>query len=318
MNKANNNLDIRDAYFDRIYELAVNDHEIIFISADTDAFSLRKFRNDMPKQYINIGVAEQNMVSISAGLGMMGKKVYIYSIISFTVYRCYEFIKNNICAMNVPVTIVGLGAGLSFSNDGPTHHAMQDIGLMRTLPNMNIYNPCDENSALWAADETYECKNPSFIRIDKGQYPAVYNKKSEINNGLKIIEPLTEINIISTGTITHKCKDVIKIIERNRNINIGLIDLFRIKPINQKLLLSLLMKTKIIITIEENSIIGGIGSIISNILIDNSLNDITLKKIALEDQQYFLYGDREYIYERVGLDEKSITQRIYSIISNNN
>ena len=167
------NIDIRDAFFDEIYDIASRDRDVIFITADTDAFSLRRYKKDFPDQFINVGVAEQNMVAVSAGLALSGKKVFIYAIIPFITIRCCEHIKVNICSMNLPVAIIGAGAGLSFGNDGPTHHAMQDIAVMRILPEITILNPCDGPSAAACARIAYESNTPVYVRIDKGEFPAL-------------------------------------------------------------------------------------------------------------------------------------------------
>jgi len=152
-------IDIRDAFFDEIYKCAAKDKNVIFIAADMDAFSLRKYKKDLPDQYINIGVAEQNMIAVAAGLALCGKKVFLYAIIPFITFRCLEHIKVNICSMNLPVAIIGVGSGLSFGFDGPTHHAVQDIAVMRVLPEIEILNPSDSASSALCARRAYECKN---------------------------------------------------------------------------------------------------------------------------------------------------------------
>lgn len=301
-------IDIRDAFFDKIYDFAAKDKNVIFITADADAFSLRKYKKDFPGQFINIGVAEQNLIAVAAGLALCGKKVYIYAIIPFITMRCYEHIKVNICSMTLPVTIIGLGSGLSFGNDGPTHHAMQDISVMRTLPEMTIFNPADSCSAAACAELSYKIKEPSYVRIDKGVLPTLYNDKDDFSKGLKEIRKVSDINIISTGIMS---QEAIKVADelKKHSINAGVIDLFRVKRPDEKELINKIKKSKQIVTIEENSIVGGIGTIVSEILADNNLC-IPLKRIALEDKQYFEYGTREWFFTNYGLDVKSITKTI--------
>ena len=131
-------IDIRDAFFDSFYELGAADESVVFLSSDMDAFSLRKFKNDFPERFVNVGVAEQNMVNVAAGLAIAGKKVFCYGIGAFVTMRCYEQIKVNLCSNNLNVNIIGAGAGFSFGHDGPTHHGLQDVALMRVLPEMSI------------------------------------------------------------------------------------------------------------------------------------------------------------------------------------
>lgn len=301
------NIDIRDAFFDRIFDIATKDKNVIFISADTDAFSLRRFRKEMPEQYINIGVAEQNMITVAAGLGMSGKKVFIYAIIPFITMRCYEHIKNNICSMNVPVTIIGLGPGLSFGFDGPTHHGMQDIGVMRTLPEITIFNPCDGLSADACAVNAYKSKVPVYVRIDKGKFLTLYDEKDNFLNGLKVIKKISDINIVSTGFMSHRAIEVADELSKH-SLDVGVIDLYRIKPISKNLL-KLIYQSKQLVTIEENSIVGGIGTVISELITDNGIST-PLKRIALEDKQYFDYGSREWLHHNYRIDTNSIVKQL--------
>ena len=229
------NKDIRDAFFDEIYELASKDKDVFFISADADAFSLKKFKRDMPEQFINVGVAEQNMALVASGLALAGKKVFIYYITSFVSMRCFEQIKANICSMNLPVYIVGLGAGYSFSYDGPTHHATQDIAIMRTLPEVSILNPCDDVSSRAAARACYNKNGPVYVRIDKGAHEKIHDEQSCIE-GVKETSSVSDIKIFSTGYATHMALDV----ARNLNFDVDVVDICRIKPLNEKKILDII------------------------------------------------------------------------------
>lgn len=288
--------DIRDAFFDEIYNIAAKDKNVVLITADADAFSLRKYKKEFPEQFINVGVAEQNMVLLATGLALAGKKVFIYSIIPFIAMRCFEHIKANICSMNLPVTIIGAGAGLSFSFDGPTHHAVCDIAIMRTLPEITIFNPSDGFLAKASAKSAYESKGPVYIRLDKGEFPDLYRESDNFSDGLKILKEIKDVNIISTGFMSQQAVKI---------PGVGVIDLYRIKPVNKDLLLKIINQSKQLITLEENSIIGGIGSIISEFLSDNQKN-IPLDRIALEDKQCFDCGSREWLHKKFGLGADSI------------
>jgi len=295
-------IDIRDAFFDEIYDIAAKDKNVVFITADADAFSIRKYKKDFPDQFINVGVQEQNMVLIATGLALAGKKVFVYSIIPFITMRCYEHIKANICSMNLDVTIIGCGAGLSFSKDGPTHHAIHDIGVMRVMPEMKIFNPSDAESAKDCAQKVYNNSSPAYVRIDKGTFPELYTDGCEAANEIREFDDTV---IISTGYMTHVALEVAK------ELKYGLIDLIRISPLPNNLE-QLIYHARQIITIEENSITGGIGSAISEFITDNNLS-IKLKRIALEDKQYFEYGDRKWLHQKYGIDVDSIITKIRDI-----
>lgn len=301
------NKDIRDAFFDEIYELASKDKDVFFISADADAFSLKKFKRDMPEQFINVGVAEQNMALVASGLALAGKKVFIYSITSFVSMRCFEQIKANICSMNLPVYIVGLGAGYSFSYDGPTHHATQDIAIMRTLPEVSILNPCDDVSSRAAARACYNKNGPVYVRIDKGAHEKIHDEQSCIE-GVKETSSVSDIKIFSTGYATHMALDV----ARNLNFDVDVIDICRIKPLNEKKILDIIKETRLIFTLEENTIIGGLGSALCEMVVDNNVT-AKMKRFALQDKQEFEFGSRQWLINNGGLEKEKIIKTIKEI-----
>ncbi len=304
------NSDTRDSFFGKLYELAKADKDIIFISADADTFTLKQFRDNLPEQYISAGVAEQNVVLMAAGLAMGGKKVFIYSIIPFITMRCYEQIKVNICSMNLDVTIVGIGAGYSFSWEGPTHHGVQDLALMRTLPTLSIFNPNDSVSSEQSALQAYTICSPCYVRLDKGIFPKIYNEE-DCKIGLKIFSNKNKIKIITTGYTTHLIRDLLN---KNNLKEIDIIDLFRVKPINESLLISSLMEGDHIITLEENSKIGGIGSIICELVADNKMT-AKIHRFALDDTLLEKYGDRIWLMQQSGLDLNLIISKVKEIIN---
>ena len=296
--------DIRDAFFDEIYEIAKKDNNVIFISADADAFSLRKYKKDFPDRFINVGCAEQNMISIASGLALSGKKVFIYAIIPFITMRCFEHIKVNICSMNLPVTIIGAGAGLSFGNDGATHHGVSDISIMRTLPELEIYNPSDFFSAKNIAKLCYENNHPNYVRIDKGKLPDINKNTINYFLGFSILKNKGSKCVISTGFMSHKIIEIFNEIDYEFSV----IDLFRIKPFPIELL-QILDKYEEIMIIEENCLTGGIGSLLLEELNDNDKN-IPVKRVALKDEQCYCYGDREWLHEYYKINKDAIKKII--------
>jgi transketolase len=302
------NIDIRDAFFDEVYEIASKDPNVMFLTADMGALSLNRFKKDLSHQYINVGVAEQNLVSIAAGLALGGKKVFIYSIAPFVTQRCYEQIKVDLCCMRLPVTIIGSGPGITYSSDGPTHHAIQDLSIMRALPEMTILNPSDSVMAAAAARIAYKSHGPVYVRIDKGKLPLLYNDNDDFSDGLSMLKTGRDLMIITTGVMVHQAFKVADELTKH-SIDAGIIDLYKIKPINEKLLWGIIEQSNRIITLEEHSIIGGIGSAISEILIDNG-KAIPVKRIAIQDKKSVGYGDRDWMHSFYKLDINSITQTI--------
>ena len=301
-------IDIRDAFFNEVYTIASKDPNVIFLTADMGAFSLDAFKKDLSSQYINVGVAEQNLVSIAAGLALGGKKVFIYSIAPFVTQRCYEQIKIDLSCMRLPVTIIGSGPGITYSSDGPTHHAIQDVAIMRALPEMMILNPSDPATATAAARISYKNDGPVYVRIDKGKLPLLYDEEEDFSDGLALLKKGRDLMIIATGIMVCQAFKVIDELAKH-SIDAGIIDLYRIKPINEELLLAFIEQSNRAVTLEEHSIIGGIGSAICEILVDRG-KVLPLKRIAIADKNCVGYGDREWMHSFYGLDVNSITKTI--------
>jgi len=190
------------------------------------AFSLAKFKKNLGSQYINVGVAEQNLVSVAAGMALGGKKVFIYAIAPFITQRCYEQIKIDLCCMRLPVTVVGVGAGIAYNSDGPTHHATQDIAVMRALESITIINPSDPVTSAAAASMAYEENHPVYVRIDKGKWPLLYDETQDFVDGFALLRSGGDVLIVSTGLMVHRALAVADELSRY-SIDAAVLDLYR-------------------------------------------------------------------------------------------
>jgi len=293
-------LDIRDGFFCRIAETAMSDRHVIILSDDMDVFGLNELKKNRPNQFINVGVAEQNIINVAAGLSSCGKKVYVVGISSFLSFRCFEQIKVNICSMNLPVVIAGLGGGVSFSYDGPTHHGTHDLSIMRTLPEISIFNPSDHETAELCADITYKNKCPSYVRIDKIDYP---NLSGSYQEGFRIIKDGKSTCVVSTGYMAQISNKALLNVT-----DVGLIDIYQIKPISDRFI-DILCKYKNLIVVEDNAATGGIGSMVSDLVINNNLS-CRVSKISFPDEQIMAYGTREYLHDIYKVNEEIILQNI--------
>lgn len=302
-------IDFRNPFFDTIYELGKKDKNVVFLTADTDAWGLKKFQNDFPDRFYNLGIAEQNMATVAAGLALSEKKVFIYAMIPFVSMRCYEQIKVNICHMHLPVTIIGLCTGLDLAMDGPGLHGVMDVGATRMIPELTIFNPSDPITAAASAEIAYTQGLPAYIRLHKGATPPLYEKNTDFSSGFSIIKDGSDLCIAATGVMVHRALKIAKELSKH-SINAGVIDVFRLKPVNEKDLLSALQSYKKIISVEENSIIGGLGSLISEILTDN-LQPIPLKRIAIKDEICLHCGDRDWLHKKYGIDSETIIRKIF-------
>mgnify|MGYP005993175331 FL=1 len=182
--------DIRDAFFNQLYDYVSVDKNVMILTADQGNFGLKKIETDFPEQYINVGIAEQSLISIAAGLAKCGKKVYVYAINNFITLRVLEQINIDLCAMNLDVNIIGTGAGFTYSTDGPTHHGIQDLSAMINLPNIKIYNVTDDINTKKLAELSYTKVGPKYFRLEKGKLPRLYNSNDDINIGYKKLQTM--------------------------------------------------------------------------------------------------------------------------------
>ena len=303
-----NNVQMRDAFLSMLYQKATGNPDIILLTNDQGAISLDDFKEKLPNQFFNIGISEQNIISVAAGLVLSGKKVYVYSLLSFIVLRCYEQIKIDLCAMNLPVTIVGVGSGYSYSPDGPTHHATEDISIMRALPNMTIYSPSDSNIVPALVDITLKSKTPSYIRLDRQLLPILYKKDHNLHEGFSILREGNDVTVISTGVMVHRALEVAEELHE-QSIQAKVIDFYRLKPIDVAAVTKILKGASKIVVLEEQTINGGLGSIIAEILVDSNVF-IPLKRLAILDNMIFDYGSRDTLHKARGLDRMSIVHEI--------
>lgn len=298
---------MRDAFLDELYQIAKEDHRIILISADFGAPSLDKFRKDLSDQFVNVGIAEQNMVDIAAGLALAGKIVFCYAIAPFITMRCYEQIRVDLCCMNLPVTLIGVGAGYGYDDSGPTHHTLEDMAVMRALPNMTILNASDSVMAGAFADIAYKSPGPKYVRLDRTKHCFDWGDH-DFRTGIAEIIHGNDLKIIATGYMVSQALAVHSELQRTK-VHPGIYDLYRIKPLNKELLWQVIDKAKAIITLEENFIHGGIGSIVAESMADTR-KQVPLKRLGIPDMYSFKYGGRKKLHEDCSLDVDSIAESI--------
>jgi transketolase len=303
-----NKTSMRDAFFDELYEIARKDRDVVLLSADMGAPSLDKFREDLAGQYINVGIAEQNMINLATGLALEGKKVFVYAIMPFATQRCYEVIKVNLSLMNIPVTVVGVGAGFGYDDSGPTHHATEDLATMRALPNMNIICPSDIVMTAEAVHMSYQMTTPNYVRLDREVLPVIYQADTDFSDGLSVLRDGNDVAIISAGNMVHIALEIAEKL-KNSSIATGVIDLYRIKPINQELLLKSLKLTKRVVTLEEHVLDGGLGSAALEVLADCG-KTIPVKRFGIPNRYLYAYGGRRNIQTICGLDPDYVSRTI--------
>lgn len=299
---------MRTAFINQLIEEAKTNEKIFLLVGDLGFSVIEPFAELFPERYINVGIAEQNMAGIAAGLALEGYCIYIYSIANFPTLRCMEQIRYDICYHNLNVKIVAVGGGFAYGSLGASHHATEEIGMLRTIPNLVVCAPGDpvETKAITTFSSQY--KGPCYIRIGKAGEPLVHKNKSMINLSLGDILKIKEaedVAIFSTGSML---KYVIDFVEQN-NIKTSVFSFPFIKPLNKETLVKILKSHKRIITIEEHQAQSGFGSAILEAMNDlleekRLINPPSVKRIAIPDKFYAVAGTQEYLRKLAGLELK--------------
>jgi transketolase len=301
------NKHLRDVIIDEIYFASKTNKDILFLSVEYGAPSLDRYREDFPDQFINTAISEQNTISVSAGLAKEGKRVYVYSIASFIYLRCLEQIKIDLCSMVNNVTIIAVGTGYAYSEDGPTHHATEDISVIRALSNIIIFSPSNEDQIKNIFNYSLTSNNPMYIRLDRGGTKYNFSDNYNFDDGYVKYGEKGGICIISSGGMVSNALDVMnKLLELN--IDSCVIDVFRIKPISREFI-NELFKFNHVVVIEEHTLNGGLGSIVSEIVHDERIG-LDLQRIGIEDDRLYAYGERDKMHKDRMLDSKSVVESI--------
>lgn len=303
---------MRDSFRDALYEAMKESEDVIFITADLGFGVFDRIEQEFPERYINVGVAEQNMIGVATGLSLAGFRVLVYSIGNFSSLRCLEQIRNDACYHNCNITIVSSGAGFTYGQLGMSHHALEDAAVMRMIPNISVCSPSSPKAAYITTIEFLKTPSVKYLRLDKSSVE-IYKDREYFVRGLNTIKNGENICIISHGSILNNVLLSVDLIKKH-GLNPTVIDLSQLKPIDKDELISLLSSYEYAVTVEELSEIGGIGSAIADVVATNKNLKTKLLKIAIKNDFISDVGDQEYLRERAGLSPKTITSKIISFI----
>jgi transketolase len=296
---------MRSVFIKTLEKLASVDNRIFLLTGDLGFKTFDKFRDSFQERFINVGVAEANMIGIAAGLALSGKNVYCYSIIPFLTMRCLERIRIDLCYHNLNVKLIGAGAGLVYGLEGVTHHAIEDIAIMRSLPNMTVVAPECPLEVEALIKESHAYKGPLYIRLGREGEPCVHNSAPEFKIGRGIIvRKGRDISIIATGIILYQAKIASEILI-NEGLDVTLIGMHTIKPLDKDIIKYCANNNKAIFTLEEHSIIGGLGSAVSEFLLEICYKGL-FRKIALPDEYCSYIGGHHYLLGKYGLSPEAI------------
>jgi transketolase len=302
---------MRDILIEGIYRRMHQDETIFFLSADFGAPALDNVRAEFPDRFINVGIAEQNLINVATGLALEGFCVYAYNISGFASMRAYEQIRTNLSIMSqtreLNVNLIAVGAGLSYFVSGPTHHCLEDIAIMRLFPRFTVFSPSDCMLVESFIDFTLQHKSPKYIRLEGKPVMDIYGDGREpvVEVGFHELIEGSDTCLVATGYMTHKAIKVAQVMQETGK-QIGVLDVFLLKPIDKNALFEVLRKYRRIVTIEEAFInSGGLDSLIAEILTERGAG-IELRRIGFDDRYVFDLGSRDRLHELHGLGEDAI------------
>ena len=302
---------MRDSFIGTLCDRMAADDTVFFLAADLGAPALDRLRDEFPARFINVGIAEQNLINVATGLALEGFTVYTYAIAPFITMRAYEQVRVNLAVSSqirpVNVTMIGLGGGVSYQVSGPTHHCLEDLAIMRLLPNIAVYCPSDWVVAAQLVDHTRTTIGPKYIRFDGKALPALYTDPAAIDlaKGFAPLAEGTDICLVSTGFMSHRALRVAQ-----QHPGIAVIDLFSLKPCNEAALAAALAPYRHVVTVEEAFIHnGGLDSLVRKVISEHELG-CRQHPIGFNDRYVFDLGSRDHLHAINGMDEAAMISLI--------
>ena len=299
---------MRNIFIKELVKKAEVNPDIYLLCGDLGFSVLEPFIDKFPNRYINVGICEQNMMGIASGLALSGKKVFTYSIVNFSIARCLEQIRNDICYHNVDVTIVSTGGGLAYGVQGYTHHGIEDIAFTRSLPNMDIYNPADEMELHYCMPKLLNKIGPNYLRLARGSEPKVHHMKIDSQKTLIEIFPKQHINLIVTGTPLKEAIEAVRELKKR----IGLFSLPHLTSNSKSEILAIAKNSDFLITIEEHSIEGGLGSFVAESIAQLPKHACLIRK-GIKHENMNMMGHQSFMRKKNEIDKEGIIKTILEI-----
>ena len=296
---------MRSSVIKAIYDYAAKNKKVFLITGDAGYGVLDEYRKHFPRRFLNLGIAEQNTISFSAGMSLAGHKVFVYNIAPFVLYRCFEQVRNDICYQKLPVTLIGIGSGVTYAPQGVTHYSVEDIALARTLPNLTILSPCDPQEARLCAEYSFKSKSPVYIRIAKSGEPRIHHRKIKSVQTPIVIRKGKGVAVLFHGSVA---VEVIKAVE-GLKIKPKVVSMPLIKPLDFGALKSNLKNIHTIITVEEHFVDGGLGSLLAEWIVRDKLN-FRLRKLGIKNEFIHSIRNNSGMRSLYGISSREISAEI--------
>ena len=304
----NKKIATRQSYGEKLAELGRKNKNIVVFDADLSAATKTSiFAKEFPNRFFDMGIAEADMISTAAGMSTFGKIPYVSTFAVFAAGRAYDQIRNSVCYPNLNVKICATHAGITVGEDGATHQMLEDLGMMRGLPNMTVISTSDDTETRWAVEEAAKVKGPVYLRLCRLATPVIYdeNQKFEIGKAIQIGEGI-DATVFATGVTVAESLKAKEELEK-QGINIRVVDVHTIKPIDKDMIIKCAKETKKLISVEDHSVIGGLGTQVADVLAENYPAKLT--KIGINDT-FGKSGKAEKLLEYYGLTAENIIKII--------
>ena len=312
--KAPNKIPCRKSFTDTLLELATKDKEIVAVTSDASgSATLTDFGKTLPEQFVEVGIAEQNAVGVSAGLASTGKKVFIFGPACFYVARSLEQVKVDMAYSQMPVKICGVSGGVAYSQLGATHHSLHDIAVLRTFPGMEVYLPCDVRQTRKLVEKLVNHPKPAYIRVGRNAVPDVYDDDNfdfELGKANMLMDG-KDLTIIGTGETVYHCLEAAKTL-KEQGINARVLDMHSLKPFDREAVVKAAKETGRIVTVEEHSIYGGLGGMVAEICAEEC--PVKVKRLGIPDENVIHASPLE-VFHHYGFDAEGIVKNVLSFIA---
>lgn len=305
---------MRTAFLDTLYELAKADRRIVFVTGDLGFSVVERFMADLPDQFVNAGVAEQNMTSLAAGMALMGKVVLTYSIANFPTLRCLEQVRNDVCYHEANVKIVAVGGGFTYGAMGASHHATEELGVMRMMPGMVVVAPADPIEARAATRAIVAHPGPCYIRLGKAGEPDVHPGPIDFQLGRAIqLHDGRDVTLISTGGMLGTAVAVAARLAE-RGVEARVVSMHTLKPLDENAVRAAVRETGALVTLEQHSVIGGLGSAVAEVLAELPGPSVPFRRIGVASAFSERVGSQKWLEQQHGLDEAGVLAQVEALL----
>jgi transketolase len=309
---------MRDAFLNGVMARMEQDERVFFLSADFGSPRLDVLAARFPERWVNVGIAEQNLINVAAGMALEGYVTIAYAIAPFLSMRCYEQTRVNLCMLSqvrpLDVTLAGVGAGFSYDVSGPSHQALEDLSIMRTLPNLEVYSPADAVTAQLIATQCIGRGGVRYVRMDGKALPDIYTTPPELARGFQVVQPGKDVLLVATGYMTHRALETAAVLQA-QGVAAAVLDVFTLQPLDGAAFQQALTGASLIVSLEEGFVgKGGLDALVCMALA-NASRRVPHWGLGLAPEYSFEVGEREARLDKAGLSAAKLAARIAAALS---